>query len=320
ARVLFDRYPQPDGEKARIVVVSFGSLGRAVLHEIALRHAAGNQKVKVTVVGDHGIPAELSSFAQEYPVVPRGCDVTFEPALLKAEPGTTTMIVVCSPDNDDALRSGLNALPALTNASDRIVICMSGLSPFGETFSADLLDDVHRRLSVFDVLNEACTPDQIAGDLTDQLARAIHRAYVDRCRVRGEMPQANPSMQPWQELPGLLKDANIDQAGHIGTKLDAIGCVLVPESSLIPEFRFADHEVEYLAQLEHQRWVQDRAQHGIGYGSVRDGKHHPDMVAWNELTEGTKEKDRDVIWNMPGVLRQAGFQILRLDPAAPNQP
>jgi hypothetical protein len=170
---------------------------------------------------------------------------------------------------------------------------------------------VQRRLSVFDVLDEACVPDQIAGDLTDQLARAIHHAYLDGCRLRGETPQVNPSMRPWRELPGVLKDANIAQAGHIGAKLDAIGCVLIPESSVIQEFTFADGEVEHLAQLEHERWMQDRANHGISYGRVRDEKHHPDMVDWDSLTDSAKEKDRDVIRNMPDILRQAGFQILR---------
>jgi Trk K+ transport system NAD-binding subunit len=316
ARVLFDRQPQPDGENARVVIVGFGRLGRAMLHEIALRHAAGSQKANVTVVGDQNTPAELSAFADEYPVVSRGCDVTFQPTLLKTETGVTTMITVCSADNDDALRIGLNALPLLVNASDRIVICVNGLSPFGKTFSGDMLDNVQQRLSVFDVLEEACVPDQIAGDLTDQLARAIHRAYLEACRLRGETPEDNPAMLPWPELPDVLKAANFDQAGHIGTKLDAIGCVLIPESGFVPEFAFADGEVEYLAQLEHKRWVKDRAAHGIGYGAVRDEGHHPDMVSWDDLTESAKDKDRDVVRNMPHILRQAGFQILRYTSAS----
>lgn len=127
-------------------------------------------------------------------------------------------------------------------------------------------------------------------------------------------------MRPWPELPVQLKDANIAQAVHLGTKLDAIGCVLVPESSLVPEFAFADGEVERLAQLEHERWMQERAEHGIGYGSARDDKHHPDMVDWDNLTEGTKEKDRDVVCNMPGILRQAGFEIMRFDSPTWRQP
>lgn len=316
ARALFDRHPHPDGADGQVVIVGFGSLGRAMLHELALRHAAGDRRINVAVVGDHSAQAEVSAFAEEYPIVSRGCEVTIQPALVKTEPGSTTMIVVCSPDNDAALRTGLNALPMLVNASDRIVICMSALSPFSQTFSADMLDDVQRRLSVFDVLDEACAPAQIAGDLTDQLARAIHRAYLDGRRSHGETPEKNPSLRPWRELPDLLKDANIAQAGHIGTKLDVIGCVLIPESSLIPEFAFADGEVERLAELEHERWVQDRAAHGISYGPVRDERHHPDMVGWGDLSEDAREKDRAAIRNMPDILRQAGFQILRLAPVS----
>ena len=311
ARALFDRHPYPVGESSRVVIVGFSRLGRAMLHEVALRHAAGNSKMSVTIVGGQDTPADLVSFAEEYPIVSRGCDVTFQPTLLKTEQGITTMILVCSPSNDEALRIGLNALPLLVNASDRTVICMSELSPFGRTFSDDLLDDVQRRLSIFDVLEEACMPDQISNDLTDQLARSIHLAYLDGCRQRGETPEQNPSMRPWPELPDVLKDANFAQAGHIGTKLDAIGCVLIPESSTIGEFTFEDGEIEHLAKLEHRRWMQDREEHGIGYGRVRDERHHPDMVDWDSLSDSAKDKDRDVVKNMPCILRQAGFQILR---------
>lgn len=126
-------------------------------------------------------------------------------------------------------------------------------------------------------------------------------------------------MRPWPELPGLLKDANIAQAVHLGTKLDAIGCVLIPESGLVPEFAFAAGEIEHLAQLEHERWMHERAEHGIGYGSARDDKHHPDMVEWARLDENAKEKDRDVIRNLPGIVRQAGFEIMRLDSPTSRQ-
>ena len=322
ARALLDQYPVANaaGENVRVIIVGFGALGRAVLHEIAVRHGTGTPKIDVTIVGELNAPADPSSYAKDFPVVARGCEVTFQPVIPKTEPGNPTMIVICAPENDDALRTGLSVFPMLSNPSDRIVICMSELSPFGKTFKADMLDDVHGRLSVFDVLAEACAPEQITVDLSNQLARAIHRAYLDACRLRRETPEVNPSMRPWRELPDLLKEANTAQARHIGTKLDAISCVLVPESSLLPEVTFTVSEVERLAELEHQRWMQNRAEHGIGYGSDRDDKHHPDMVEWGRLNGPTKEKDRDVIWNMPDILRQAGFQILRLDSVTSMQP
>jgi voltage-gated potassium channel Kch len=322
ARALFDQYPitSANGDTARVIVVGFGALGSAVLNEIAVRHEPHTPKVGVTIVGSQSVPTDPAAYAREFPIVARGCDVSFQPVIPKTEPGTATLIIVCSPENDDALRTGLSALAMLTNRSDRIVICMSELSPFGKTFKADMLDDVQGRLSVFDVLEEACAPDQITFDLSDQLARSIHRAYIDAGRSRGETPEINPSMRPWRELPELLKDANTAQANHIGTKLDAIGCVLVPESSLLPDFTFTPDEVERLAVMEHERWMQDRAAHGIAYGPARDNTHHPDMVEWARLNEMTKDKDRGVIWNLPDIVRQAGFQILRLDPLDPATP
>lgn len=318
ARALLDQYPiaRANGETARVILVGSGTLGRAVLNEIAIRHEPNTPKIDVTIVGSQNAPADPAAYAKEFPIVARGCDVSFHPVIPKTEPGAATLVIVCSPDNDEALRTGLSALPMLANQSDRIVICMSELSPFGLTFKADMLDDLQRRLSVFDVLEEACAPDQITVDLSDQLARSIHRAYIEAGRRRGETPQINPSLRPWRELPTSLKESNTAQARHVGTKLDAIGCVIVPESSLLPEFRFTDKEIERLATMEHERWMQDRAAHGISFGPDRDDKHHPDMVEWARLDEVTKGKDRDVIWNLPDVLRQAGFQILRLKPTS----
>ena len=94
-------------------------------------------------------------------------------------------------------------------------------------------------------------------DLADQLARAIHQAYVRNCEAHGDSPLVNHSMRPWEELSDDLKQSNLEQAAHIGTKLDAIGCVVVPESATTPHFAFSDTEIELLAKMEHRRWVDD---------------------------------------------------------------
>jgi voltage-gated potassium channel Kch len=318
ARVLLDKHLlAPDGrEPARVVIVGFGRLGHAVLREIARRQLPGrNPLLSVQIRG--ASQAAIADFLKVFPVVGRSCSVTGDgnrpqrPA--RDEP---TLILICLPDNDDALIAGLDAVHSLNARSDRVVICMSDPSPFGRVLTGQkaLLDDVEGRLTVFEIIEEACVPGRIRQDLTDQLARAIHQAYVNNRVARGDSPQLNKSMRPWEELPEDLRRSNLAQAADIGVKLDAIGCAVIPESASAPDFAFTADEIQRLAQMEHQRWAKERQEQGFVHGPNRQGNQHPDLVDWQYLSEAAKDKDRDAIRELPAILRQAGFQILRLPP------
>jgi hypothetical protein len=121
-------------------------------------------------------------------------------------------------------------------------------------------------------------------------------------------------MRPWEELPEDLRRSNLAQAADIGVKCDAIGCAVIPESATAPDFAFTAGEIQRLAQMEHQRWVKERQEQGFVHGPNRQGNQHPDLVEWQYLSEAAKDKDRDAIRELPAILRQAGFQILRLPP------
>jgi hypothetical protein len=317
ARVLLDKHPlAPDGTRpAQVVIVGFGRLGRAVLHEIARRPHPEGSPLRVSIRGA-GTEA-LTDFLDLFPVVRRNCLVTCDDdAPQRSSGGEPALIFICLPDNDDALNAGLAAAHAMTTRSDRVVICMSEPSPFGAVLSTQqaLLDDAEGRLTVFEVIEEACVPERIREDLADQLGRAIHRAYVDNCAARGDSPRLNHSMRPWEDLPDHLKQSNLAQAADIGVKLDAIDCIVVPESAAVPDFAFSEPEINLLAEMEHRRWAQERKGQGYVYGPTREGNQHPDLVDWQYLSESAQAKDRDAIRELPMILWQAGFQILHLPP------
>jgi len=121
-------------------------------------------------------------------------------------------------------------------------------------------------------------------------------------------------MVPWDQLPKDLRDANVAQAAGIGAKLEAINAVVVPESAEASDFSFTPEEVEGLAELEHKRWMNERTAQGWSYGPERDNrrKTHPELVDWTALPESERQKDRDAVRAIPGILREAGYQILRL--------
>jgi hypothetical protein len=208
----------------------------------------------------------------------------------------------------------------MTTRGDRVVICMSEPSPFvlGTVFSTQrALLDPEGRLAVFEVIEEGCVPARVRQGVADQLARAIHAAYVNNCAARGDSPLSNPTMRPWQTLSEDLRQSTLAQAADIGAKLYAIGCAVVPESATVPDFAFSASEIELLAQMEHRRWVQERKGRGYISRPFREVKHHPDLVDWQYLSEAAQDRDRDAIRSIPGVLGQAGFQILRPPPARP---
>jgi RyR domain len=176
-----------------------------------------------------------------------------------------------------------------------------------------VMSTVGGRLTAIEVMREARVPAGIGEDVAEQLAQAIHQAYVDNSTARGDSPVQNPSMRPWDELPQDLRQSNLAQAADIGAKLDAIGSAVVPESAA-PEFAFTQAEIELLARMEHERWVQERQARGHVHGPKREGNQHPDLVDWRHLSEDAREKDRDAVRELPVILRQAGFQIVRRSP------
>ena len=145
----------------------------------------------------------------------------------------------------------------------------------------------------------------------EELARSIHNDYLAKSKARAEKSSA---AVPWEELSDDLRQANVAQAAGIGAKLEAINAVVVPESATVPEFRFTREEIEELAELEHERWMRERIARGWRYAEKRDDRRklHPDLVDWAVLPDGVREKDRDSVRAIPGILHDAGYQILRL--------
>lgn len=318
AKELLDQHPLPDANDtaARVVIVGFGWLGHAVLREIARRRKPGGPRVTVLIQDDN--PEDARSFVKRFAPVRENCIVNVEdrttPVALADD--APTLMLICLSDNEEALSAGLAAAHSVADRSDRVVICMGEPTPFDSVLAGDkaLLDDVEGRLTVFDVLEEACMPSLIRADLNDRLARAIHQGYLETCAAQGDSPERNESMRPWEELPDHLRLSNFAQASHLGAKLSRIHCVITPESGPSHDFAFTDAEIQVLAEMEHVRWALERRALGYVPGQERDAKHHPDLVDWEQLSDRAKDKDRDAVRGIPAMLELAGFQILRLRP------
>ncbi len=72
---------------------------------------------------------------------------------------------------------------------------------------------------------------------------------------------------------------------------------------------------EYLAKNTHEVWARQRISEGWTYGEMRDAekKTHPDLVPYEELTEGEKEYDRNTSMETIRVILSLGYRIVKAD-------
>ena len=69
---------------------------------------------------------------------------------------------------------------------------------------------------------------------------------------------------PWDELPADIKQSNRRAADHIKVMLAAAGYAPAPLEDWDADlFEFPHDELETMAALEHQRWVDERAADGL---------------------------------------------------------
>jgi len=300
--------------------------------------AAPPARLHVTVV-DRQVPSVMAWLRLRHPDLDRFCDlnaVEMDPAspefqraaFLEAGAGgegfgPVTIAYVCLPDDSECLSAALalhrrghaNCLP--------VVACLVrdvGLASLLQGEEIRALEDADAdTLFGFSLLERTCTPELVLGGTTEVLARAIHEHYLHRHadeRDQGLASGATPANAvPWEALSEEWRESNRHQAEHIGQKLHAIGCSIAPVLDWGDgTFPFTPEEVETMAEMEHERWRDERVQQGWSYGPQRDEakRTNPSLLPWNELPEEAREFNRDTVRRIPDMLRRSGFQVYRL--------
>jgi replication-associated recombination protein RarA len=65
-------------------------------------------------------------------------------------------------------------------------------------------------------------------------------------------------MKPWDELDEANKNSNRNQALQIPEKLQKIHYDFLPAVGEVQDFQFSPDEIEILAEMEHDRWMNER--------------------------------------------------------------
>jgi hypothetical protein len=161
----------------------------------------------------------------------------------------------------------------------------------------------------------------LEGDVLEKLAEAAHEVFCEGLRVKGYKlgEQTNSglrthdALKPYQDLPEEEKEANRDSVRDIANKLAAVGYVMMPARSNEPPFEFPGDDLDFLAQMEHERWMKNKIRHGWSYGDKtdKDKKIHESLEAWEDLSDEEREKDREMIRGIPRILARAGYAIMK---------
>jgi hypothetical protein len=320
------------GEKPHLVVVGLGRLGQSLVVQAArswkVEQRRPNERLRMTLI-DRQAGGATAALVVRYPQLSQACDLIprevdvesaeFERAeFLFDSDGRcdVTQIYVCLDDDSLGTTAALKLHQRLREHRVPIVVGTARATGLASLLEPELgAQDDFETVRGFALLDRACDAELLLGGTYEILARAIHEEYVRVQEEEGQTRESNPAMVPWDELAETLKDSNRAQASHIGAKLKALGCGIVPWADWGAEsFQFTPEEVELLAELEHERWVDERRRHGWTYAPGTkniEKKMSPYMVPWAELPEEVKGWDRVMVQGLPAFVARADFQIVR---------
>jgi hypothetical protein len=335
ARAVLSQYPpfgqRPD-EQPHLLVVGLGQMGRSLVVHAArswwARYAATEQRLRISII-DREAEQKVESLSVRYPQLKTACELVplsmeihgaaFQRGdFLYAPDGhcDVTMAYVCLDDDSSGLSTALALRQRVREAGIPIVVRMrhdAGLATLLGGLDGDA--EGFEKLYAFGLLDRTCTPELVLGGTHELLARAIHDRYLRTQREAGVTPEENPSLVPWERLPEGLQESCRRQADHIGVKLNAVGCTIVPLTDWNAElFRFEPHEIEVMARMEQERWMQERMREGWTYAKVKnlEAKTNPDLVPWEQLSASGRKNCSDAVTDLPVFLARAGFEVCRI--------
>ena len=149
--------------------------------------------------------------------------------------------------------------------------------------------------------------DLLKEDSREALAQKIHEHYLKK-------DPSKPAGRPWSELSEDYKESNRYQADDIINKLWRCGyAVRLATTPTVVPLIFTPEEIEILAIMEHDRWMDEKRNKDWTCGVRDDAKKiHPCLVPWEELSEKDKDNDRNAVEIIPALLASIGFEIVKV--------
>lgn len=166
------------------------------------------------------------------------------------------------------------------------------------------------RMAAFGGLVREETLDQLLDRKRDEIPVALHTQYLES--ARSLQPGSPAALKIWDDLPENLREANRSAASHMPVLFASRGFQIIEASAGTPA-ALDSADIEWLARVEHRRWMADRIDHGWRSGSPRDDARliHPSIVDYETLSDSEREKDRANIRALVEALARAGKILTR---------
>lgn len=312
--------PSSQDIPASLCVVGLGRLGEHLVIQAGyhwhLLQRPG--RLRITLV-DQDASAKISHLRRKFPQLDQACELVPVQVNLRSvgplqnslpnagQPGLT-LAYVCLGDPVLSLQVCLNLLQIPEYAAGQIWVRLSEESGLSELLEKPLpgLGEA-RQVKAFDFFDVACSAELILGGLHEQLARDLHAVYRQGAGLAAAQP-------PWEQLSDAMQEANRQQASRICRLLKEAGYRIYPLQDWDAGKRaFAQAELDQMASLEHSLWRQAKQADGWTYGEKRDDQQrtHPDLLPWEDLPAGEREKNYAMLRQLPALLARIGFQIER---------
>ncbi len=307
--------------RAHVVIHGFGTVGRAILFQLArLAHFANGLQTRVTLIDaclDDYSASEGDGFTDErLSRCSRVLDLKVIPAApgsrvarqavqeLLATDGELLTHIVCRETDAKSLDLAIDINEMIRHADEdeiRVFVRLTQSAGINK-FLVDnrKKEDPLRNLNGFGLFQETFSLPAICRTKINGLAQAIHIHFMEGNRS----PTDPAARESWQKLPEYLKEANRAAAEHIIIKCLTVGCDTGRDKDGIPTGEKLEEQMEALARMEHDRWMADKVLQGFSYGELTDKKQmtHKCIVPWDKLSEEDKEKDRAHIRDIPKLM------------------
>lgn len=183
------------------------------------------------------------------------------------------------------------------------LLALDAIFPKGFVVDAESLDS----FEAFKPQLKALTARPLLKDI-ELLAIAIHARYCEK--QLQDHPDRPLDYPDFSQLPDDLKYSNLRQAQNICDRLEQVGYRLGPKGGKGAVKEFPPELVEFMAELEHEDWMQERLSRGWKLGERNaEAKTSPYLVPYDQLSEEIKDYDRDAIRNIPALAERGGMAV-----------
>ncbi|KAK6533051.1 hypothetical protein TWF281_007212 [Arthrobotrys megalospora] len=153
------------------------------------------------------------------------------------------------------------------------------------------------------------------------VAQELYKRYKQTRASMGSNNESEKSkdaslQETWESLPEHLKASTRAQADDIPRKLELLGYRMAKNgdaatNGLQPIEKFTPEQLEYLGEVEHDRWVAERIRSGWEASGKRDSSSQktPFFVPYADLEQKWKDVDKFMVEGMFEILGLTGYKV-----------